>query len=867
MPGAPCQPDKFIGRKALLSAFAGFVEQSRHKMMFVNGPRCTGKTSLLRKMKDELALRGFVPVLLDLEGKAGEPLPQVLFDLMTAISAEIKQASGLSIGDYQDDCRVFENKFLPSIAPALGKMVLLFDEFNVPGDRDLVREDPAFAESAYLKLFPYLHSLSDHTDPLKFIAASGRSLSDLREYYEPVKAISLAARVEGFEISETADVVASLAPAVRFTAGAVEELQRLTKGYPQFVQCMAGGAFTLAQEQRREEIDRPEIEGLVSAVVQKYGAAISRAVGDILPQERALLILTAKLREHGQMATEKAMIHEFKQLGIDAAPADITRAAAGLLDSNILVFSRNFMAYSFFTPILEKWFVREYTMKSIPEEIRTVDARFDDSLRAAKVAYNDKDFDKAAALFRLLSEKYPQRFEAHYGLALALEAGGKAPQSEVMAAFEKAYRLDPDRSRRAYKTVLKRAYEKEGASPVLEKIVDLGDSTIEDRKRLLGSYLDMWRKQIAEGRSEQFLTALKNKPWLLKEYQNEIIRFIDDLINDIAETGPFAASDLVESLKDHVDGVQHHIWRVRLEGRVKKANNRTTEINSIPPELFRMKHAAPGEAKRPEEKPWTGKKRFPLVAVAAISLGLLLALGGALFFMRSSGARKPAKTAALTPERAARDLEMKRLAAEILRPDTVPARPASATVPAVPVGDRHGIRDADRSLSAVETTGFASAASVPKDAGQQTVDAVQQTAHAPLPAVLPPVAPSPAPEQTRALQNETPAKNEARIMLINASSMYQKGLSAKARNKLVSNGFSLHNVLTGNNRDKVSRVYAYYSAKQYVPVLKEALAVLYPEKEKSFFDISSKDRTVNGWIKNIFKDEKLHILIRMPNEE
>jgi hypothetical protein len=74
-------------------------------------------------------------------------------------------------------------------------------------------------------------------------------------------------------------------------------------------------------------------------------------------------------------------------------------------------------------------------------------------------------------------------------------------------------------------------------------------------------------------------------------------------------------------------------------------------------------------------------------------------------------------------------------------------------------------------------------------------------------------------------------------------------------------------VLTGNNSAKVSKVYAYYSAKQYMPVLKEALAVLYPGKQSSFFDISSKDRTVNGWVKNFFNDEKLHLLIRMPNDE
>lgn len=817
-------PDKFFGRKELLASAIRFLTQPQYKMFFVNGPRCIGKSSLLRKLKHDLLQQGHVPVLIDLDGKASEPMPQILFDMMTAMDAEIKNSSGLSIGDFQEDFRVFDRKYLPSIAPSLGKMVLLFDEFDVPNFRELIREDPACAESAYLKLFPYLHSLVEQAISLRCIVASGRSSSDLSEHYEPVKACSLCELVEGFDVLETTELINALsAGTVRFSAEAIGEIQRLTMGLPHFVQCLAGSAFDHAAESQVSEIDRPDIEGRLASAVQKCGASISGAVKDLLPQQRVFLILIAKLHERGLMATDKVIINEFKQLGMDATQADLTRATSGLVDEKILVFSRNFTAYSFFAMILEKWFAREYTMKSITAELTRDDRRFDDPLRLAKIWYNEKQYAKAAALFRSIAERFPERFEAYYGLALTLEAEGKSPESEVIAAFEKAYRLNPDRARRAYKSVLKRVADKDRDSPVLEKLVDLGDSTIEDRKRLLASYFEMWRAQITEGHFDHFQTALKTKPWLLKEYQAEIIRFVDDVINEITQVNPFIAHDFIISLKDVFDGVQHHIWQVRIEGRLKKASNRTTEIHSIPQDLLRPQ-TVETEVKQPvKEMQWANRKRSSARLLGTISFVLVLAIAGAIFLHRPVTGPKPVASAVQAPS-------LNHV------PDPLPEK------------------------QVIGVSKQPDASPVKTEVEPKLVAAASASSPTTLPALSrPSVAPAPSDGNT--------IKSAARIMLINASSMYQKGLAAKSRDRLIKNGFPSNNILTGNNKEKVSRAYAYYSAKEYVPVIKEALGILYPGKEDGFFDISSKDRTVNGWIKNYFKDENLHILIRMPNTD
>jgi tetratricopeptide (TPR) repeat protein len=795
-------PDQFFGRKELLAAIDRFLENPHEKMMFVNGPRRMGKTSLLRKLRHELSQRGFVPVSIDLQGKAEEPLPQVLYEAMVTINVELNNKSRFSINDFEEDYRLFDRKFLPSITPTQEKIVLLFDEFDVPGDRAILQEEAATKESAYQKFIPYLQTLVEKPIALKFIFAIGRSLSDLSEYYEPIKTFAACEKLDEFGLSDTADLITSLtAGTIRFTDTAIEEIQKHTNGHPQFVQCLASCAFDYAGKQKLNEIDGTDMESPLLTAVEKYSGAISLTVEDVLPQERAYLILIAKLRERNQMATEKAIFHEMKQLGFDEGSSDIAGAVSGLLDAKILVFNRNFLTYSFAMPFLEKWFVHEYSTESVTVEINKTDKRFNDYIRLAKTRYKERNFTKAISLFRTIADKYPQSFEARYGLAVALDSEGKSSPEAVIAEFEKAYRLDPNRSRHTYKTFLKKAYEKETAHPFLEKLVEISDSAIEDRKKLLKSYFELWRPEIVTGRFDHFQSTIKNKPWLLKDYQPEIIQFIDDLLNEIVNINPSAANDFLLSLKGSIDGLQLQMWLLQVENYLKKAPTGTTRILGVPQAKRQSANVAPKAKKQFPDVVPIAKKIFKKAMPIVISLLLLLIASAFVYFHHP-----------FSPKRLVQAPKVNHQLESIIKPDNSPSEI---------------VRDV-RSQIAMDI-------------------------------------PSPLPQ--RDSLNDYPIKDKARIMLINASSMYQKGLAAQARKKLIEKGFPSQNILSGSNKDKVSKVYAYYTDQLYIPLIKEILEVLYPKKEKNFFDISPKDRTINGWILNSFHDEQLHILIRMPNME
>jgi tetratricopeptide (TPR) repeat protein len=810
----PVEPDQFFGRKELLAALYTFVRQPRNGLLFVNGPRRSGKSSLLRKIRDGLLQRGFIPVFIDLHGKAEEPLPQMLYELMGAITTAMKIKSEFSINDFEEDDTIFERKFLPSISQTQGKTILLFDEFDALGDRVIVQEDAALKQSAYLKFVPYLHSLCEKSLVSKCIFAIGRSHTDLAECYEPIRNAAVCEHLIEFDLSDTAECITTLsAGSVRFTEAAISAIQKQAKGYPSLVQSLAQSAIDKAQEQKISVIDAMDIEGQLVRTVEKYGEVMSLVVEGTLPQMRAYLILIAKLRERGHMATEKAIAQEMKQLGIDVTAQDIAYATAGLLDAKSIVFNRNFMSYSFTVPLLEKWFSHAYTIKNVADEIRTVDRKGERFLRLAKAKYDEKDFAKAIELYTTVARQYPFSVEACYGLALSLDAGGKNSIETVTTQFEKAYRLDPDKLRHTYKTILKKAYEKENAPPFLEKLVDLGDSTIEDRKTLLRTYFELWRSEILTGHFDQFHSMMKGKPWLLKDYQSEIIGFIDELINEIVRLNPFIVKDFLSLLKGNIEELQLNIWSLRIENNLKKANNSTTEIHSIPESIKQMAIKAQKDEKQQTTAEWKpkkqsiaiapkDKKRISKVASMSISLGLLVIAVALIGFFSFHLLRRVAMD---DPA--------------ISKTETLP--PVNSPMPEL-------IPDKPMQLEKQDTP-----QTLPIDSASEYQK----------------------------------MKNEARIMIINASSMYQKGLAAKASARLIAKGFPSKNIIPGNNKNKVSKVYAYYSDKQYIPLVKEILEVLYPKKEKSFFEISSEGKTLNGWIRNFFRDEHLQILIRMPNEE
>jgi hypothetical protein len=329
----------------------------------------------------------------------------------------------------------------------------------------------------------------------------------------------------------------------------------------------------------------------------------------------------------------------------------------------------------------------------------------------------------------------------------------------------------------------------------------------------LKSDFELWRRQIQEGHFDHFRSSIKNMPWLLTNHGPEIIQFIEDVMKEILLVNPELARNFLLSLQGRIDELQLQMWLINVDKHIKTVHSGTTRILGIPQAKSQLEWSIREQKKQfPPLAPKllkTAKKAMPVVIIVALIAGIAFVIFHLPFSQKRSATVQ-------TPP-----------------PQTQPIQQPAPVPPSEPIK---------------QPAPSASAETLRKE---PTPQVKQDT---------PPLPQSKAPEVV-------PMKEQTRIMLINASSMYQKGLAAKARKKLLDKGFTSQNILTGSNTSKVSRVYAYYSDKEHAAILKEVLDALYPGKEKSFFDISPKDRTVNGWILNFFRDKKLHILVRMPNEE
>jgi hypothetical protein len=324
-----------------------------------------------------------------------------------------------------------------------------------------------------------------------------------------------------------------------------------------------------------------------------------------------------------------------------------------------------------------------------------------------------------------------------------------------------------------------------------------------DRKELLKSYFASWRPEILSGHFESMHLTIKNKPWLTKEHQEEIIQFVDSVLNELVGVNPYIANDFLLSFKGRIDELQLQMLFDAVENYIKKVHTGTTRIQGIPQKVRESANASLNMKKRFNSLAEIGKK----ISKKAVPIGSSLVILTIIFvficfrgFFLQKSVSEPTK---LPPSVETMPIPDKLPAATNPTPDSQMAKDIRASIP-----------------------------------------------------------------QSDSLKKEEPTtKEKARIMLVNASAMYQKGLAAKARKKLIEKEFPSQNILTKSHTDKVSRVYAYYCDSRYLPILKEALAALYPKKDKTFFDITPKERTVNGWILNAFRDENLHVLIRMPNDE
>lgn len=376
-PGAGAPPPELAGRENIISKADVLLARVRSgrpaKSFIMVGLRGVGKTVLLNHIKGRAENTGCRTILAEAHEKKelpillASPLRQLLFSLdrMEGFSAKAKR--GLSVfKSFMSGLKIRISDIELSIEPAPGVAdsgdleADLPDLFEAVADAAserktsiviLIDELQYLSQAELSALIMAMHRMAQKNLPLSFIGAGLPIIPALAG-----ESKSYAERLFDFpEIGPLSDQDARKAinePAqkegVTFTPKALDEIIRVTKGYPYFLQEWGFQSWSIAE---KSPIDIDVIKQATSDSIQRLDESFFRVRFDRLtPRERIYLRALAELGPGPQRSGEVAAVMKAKVN--QAAPIRNTLIQKGM------VYSPNHGDIAFSVPLFDEFMRR-----------------------------------------------------------------------------------------------------------------------------------------------------------------------------------------------------------------------------------------------------------------------------------------------------------------------------------------------------------------------------------------------------------------------------------------------------------------------------------------------------------------------------
>jgi energy-coupling factor transporter ATP-binding protein EcfA2 len=379
-PGAGSPPPELVGRDPILEQariLFGRVKAKRpEKSMLLTGLRGVGKTVLLnaidRIAREEAGYRTEV-----IEAHEGKELGPLLVPGLRSLLFELNRLSG--IGDKVKRGLAVLRSFISSIQLKLGEMSLSLDIEPETGKADsgdieidlpdlmiaigeaaedkksaiaiLIDEIQYFNQKELGALIMAMHKVQQRSLPIVLLGAGLPILpglaGDSKSYAERLFSFP---EIGALSKADSARALQEPAKAARvaFTAEALEEVYRLTKGYPYFVQEWGYSSWNLAAS---SPIGKPVIERATEQVLPKLDGSFFRVRYDRLtPSEKRFLRAMADLGPGPQRAADIA-----DRLGVKVNSISPTRAN---LIKKGMIYSPEYGDLAFTVPLFDEFMLR-----------------------------------------------------------------------------------------------------------------------------------------------------------------------------------------------------------------------------------------------------------------------------------------------------------------------------------------------------------------------------------------------------------------------------------------------------------------------------------------------------------------------------
>jgi phosphate transport system substrate-binding protein len=430
----PVTGDEFFGREALIESITNVLRYPAHTSIIVYGQRRIGKTSLLKQLAGKMKAP-FFPVYFNLDGKATEPLTEVLHQMAGAAAAE----AGMPAPPaelFKDGPDAFHQKFLPELYKAVGSQqqpTFLLDEFN-PVDTPEKELSP---EAAGRQLDSYLYKLlttQNHTD---FIFAAGRRMNELSSVERSGYQADLNQYLTVLN-PEQARKLINKPGAPPYEEEAIIRILDVTRGHPYLLQLLCHTIYEQSSATNRP-VTEAEVESAATALLASKHSGLA-LIWESIPIAEQITIAAAaeRLSTPGASVSQAVLENAYLQAGVSPTSGGLRQAPRNLV--NWQVFEQSPGGYSFFVDYFRRWVSHNHSLAKTKAAAMALDPKVNLLFIEAQRAYNNGQPDTAMKMAEQVLQLNPDHLRAHM-LIGQIHADQKRPEQAVQA-YESAFRLN-----------------------------------------------------------------------------------------------------------------------------------------------------------------------------------------------------------------------------------------------------------------------------------------------------------------------------------------------------------------------------------------------------------------------------------------
>ncbi|MBT3210001.1 MAG: AAA family ATPase [Bacteroidetes bacterium] len=428
----------FFDREEVLREIEKFIEREKDYNFLLSGQRRIGKTSVLKKIEKLHNNNNSKAIYITLQAEGETDLNDLLNKIAQRIAKEL---------DFEFKIIINENSFISEFLPLLKKnlknrkLILLFDEFDVLGELESIRE---FKKTfSYHRFIPYcaaiIEKLKQNNIPLKIVFAIGRNYKDLdTARFGQITKFGQQIEIGYFSNEIVKQLLAQADNILPISDDAKQKIFEITGGQPYFTQCLAHIAFDLALDKNLQNINLQTVEESLPIAIKRYSNGVIWIWDTLTPKDKIVLYIAALLQE-----SKDDICGE--NIKVRAANLAVLPACDKLYDTlnrlNNIKFLKNVNKekYSFYVEFFRKWIVTEIATEEIQKVFAKIDVEIDAMLTNARFYYNEKNYKEAEKLYAEIINYRPQHYEALFYYAKCKHLQNNKTSENYKEIFENYY--------------------------------------------------------------------------------------------------------------------------------------------------------------------------------------------------------------------------------------------------------------------------------------------------------------------------------------------------------------------------------------------------------------------------------------------